>query len=217
MYDVLMFIKNRNFLLDYNYRNKLHGYVSNLMGDNQYGKIFHNYKYSNIIGGELTNKGIFFKEDAYFIIRIERDIDKSILLNNISNHLTLFNGLVLNNINIVKVDYNKTSFRTLKESPILISKKFDKVDYINNNNFSIIEDELIKSIKERGKLANIEIDPNLNIKIYKQYNHKDTLYNNIINKGRVFELKINCDEKTKKFILLNGLGRSIGCGFGFIY
>lgn len=217
MYDVLMFIKHKNFLLDYNYRNKLHGYVSNLMGDNQYGKSFHNYKYSNIIGGDLTDKGILFKENAYFIIRIERDIDKSILLNNINKHLTLFNGLVLDNINIVKVDYSKTFFRTLKESPILISKKFDKIDYINNSDFNIIENELINSIKERGKLANIEIDPNLNIKIYKQYNHKDTLYNNIINKGRVFELKINCDEKTKKFILLNGLGRSIGCGFGFIY
>ena len=75
---------------------------------------------------------------------------------------------------------------------------------------------MIQTIASKAEKRGFNIDKNLSIKIVKQHNHKDINYRGIINKGRVFVLIINCNQETKEFIMLNGIGRSCGCGFGFI-
>lgn len=219
MLEIKVILKKIDYLIPYDYYNRMHGYVSNLLGNETYGKNINKYIYSNLIGGENIKNGIKFINNPYFIIRID-DNDNEIkrrFIDNIKSHTELFFGLSVLGVSWENINIDsKTNFRTLKQSPILVSKKFTFTNYLNNEEIKECEEFILKTIKEKAIASNFKIDENLTIKITRQHNHKDINYRGVINKGRVFELHINANAETKKFIMLNGIGRSCGCGFGFI-
>lgn len=207
-----------NYCIPYDYYNRHHGYVTKIMGDESYGSITNRYIYSNLIGGENTSDGIKFNDNPYFKIRIDDNdiLLKQKFLQNIASNYELYYGLKVEGFTIKDVNVEKNTYRTLKQSPILISKKYKK-DYLTEEDLFDTEKYLIDSIMRKSETVGFDIDPNFSLKIKRMHNHKDILYNGIINKGRVFELEIKSNQETKNFILLNGIGRSCGTGFGFIY
>lgn len=219
MLNIEIVLNKKGILLPYDYYNKMHGYMTKLLGGETYGKNVNRYNYTNLLGGENTKEGIKFFEHPYFIIRIDKDDNelKRRFIDNIAKYKDLFFGLTVSGITWNDIDVNsKTKFKTIKQSPILLSKKFSSINYLNNNEIKESEEFLIKTIKEKAETSKFKLDDNLIIKIIRQHNHKDINYKGIINKGRVFELEIKANYETKKFIMLNGIGRSCGCGFGFI-
>lgn len=219
MLEIKIILNNIDYLIPYDYHNRLHGYVSDLLGNETYGKNVNKFIYTNLIGGENIKNGIRFINNPYFIIRIDNNDNetKRRFIDNISKYKELFFGLTVLGVTWENININsKTTFKTIKQSPILVSKKFSFINYLNTNEIKECEDFIINTIKEKAKTSNFKLDNNLTIKILRQHNSKDINYKGIINKGRVFELEINADEETKKFIMLNGIGRSCGCGFGFI-
>lgn len=221
MIEIKLILEPFSHALPYDYYNRMHGFISKLMGDNNYGKNYNRYHYTNIIGGENTKDGIIFKDATpYFIIRFDKN-DTELqdrFWNNITSCVNLFFGLKLKTFLFEEVDnYKKKTFRTLKQSPILISEKYRQLDDLSLDIIQETESYLLRCIRNKAKACGFKLDERLTINIVNQYNPKTINYNGIQNKGRLFELKINANEATKKFILLNGLGRSCGCAFGFIY
>lgn len=215
--DIKVVLNQINYSLPYDYYQRMHGYIISLLGDNSYGSMNRDFIYTNLIGGDNKKEGIVFNNEPYFIIRTNNDeIIKKFLIN-INSHKELFLGLTVKYIvPPVEVDCNKNVFFTVKQSPILVSKTFNWQNVLTSEDIAMTEKYLLNNIIEKAKNISFNIDENLSIKIVSQYNCKDINYNNIINKGRVFKFKIECNNETKEFILLNGLGRSCGSGFGFI-
>ena len=61
--------KEENMILTHTYYNKFHGFVCELLGDNQYQNQSNNYTTTFICGGKSIDKGIVFtKNDVYFIL-----------------------------------------------------------------------------------------------------------------------------------------------------
>lgn len=219
MLEIKIILNKIDYFIPYDYYNRLHGYVSNLLGNETYGKNINKFIYTNLIGGENLKSGIRFNNNPYFIIRLDNNDNetKRRFIDNIKEHTKLFFGLTVLGISWSQVDIEeKTRFRTIKQSPILVSKKFSFTNYLNNDEIRECENFLMKTIKDKARTANFKIDDDFTIKIVRQHNHKDINYSGIINKGRVFEFEIHATKETKKFIMLNGIGRSCGCGFGFI-
>lgn len=219
--EIKIVLKKIDHIIPYDYYQRMHGAVCRITGVNEtYGSKCNRYIYTNLIGGENTTKGIVFKNNPYFIIRFS-SIDTELfsnIVNNITSDKRLFLGLEIEGVfSPTDTNVDRCLFRTMKQSPILISKKYDK-SYINNSEIvEDIEKSLIENIKNKALECGFVVDKDLKIKIKSIHNNKTINYNGIFNVGRVFELLIYANEDTKNFILLNGLGRSCGCGFGFIY
>lgn len=205
--------------IPYYYHNKLHGYLTQIFKNDNYGKIINNFTYTNLIGGENKNNGIVFHTNPYFIVRINEDklSDFEELKEKISTHTELFYGLHIVDVSVtVRKVNNQTMFKTVKQSPILVAKGYNHTNYLNEQYIKETEEYLLNSIKNKAEVAKFKLDKNLKIKIVKQHNHKNINYKGGINKSRVFEFEINGNDETKEFIMINGMGRSCGCGFGFI-
>ena len=220
MLEVKLFFSIPKNNVSYDYYYKLHGFISKLLPSKSYGKNINEYVYTNLIGGENLKNGIKFNDNPYLIIRFDNNnnVLKRTLIDNIKKCVTLFDDIKIIGINWETTDrYKQNIFYTVKQSPIIIGqKRFKFQDFLSADELKECERLLFNSIKEKAKEMNFTIDENLEIKIMQQYNHKDINYRGIINKGRVFKLKISSNEETKKFILINGVGNSCGCGFGFI-
>ena len=219
MLEIKIILNKINHSIPYDYYNRLHGYVSDLFGNETYGKCFNNFIYTNLIGGENLKGGIKFNENPYFIVRIDNNDNeiKRRFIDNIKNKRELFFGLKVIGVSWEQINVDeKNIFKTVKQSPILISKSISNVNYLNIEEIKETEKFLLETIKNKANNCNFKLDENIKIRIIRQHNNKDINYRGIINKGRVFELKIEANTETKKFIMLNGIGRSCGCGFGFI-
>lgn len=217
MFDIKVALKKTDKVLPYDYYYKMHGFICNLLGNNFYCSMQNNYIYSNLMGGDYTKDGIVFKEQPYFFIRTDDDTVLANFLNSLSNNKTkLFEGFEIEGFMTLLPKIKTSYFRTVKSSPILVSKTFDKKDNLSNDDLKETEKYLVESVIRHAKEYNVSIDENLTIEIIRQHKHKDILYKETINKGRVFELKINANKETKEFIISHGIGRSTGSGFGFL-
>jgi CRISPR/Cas system endoribonuclease Cas6 (RAMP superfamily) len=225
MFEIKIYFKKINFALPYTYYDKLHGFICQLMGDNNYGKCYHHYLASNLCGGEFKAQGITFKDKPFMLVRIDKNDDtlKVHFIQAINTLPKLYIGddilLEVDSFTVNEVTINKNVFNTSKYSPILTTKKYSKFDKVINMEIAKKDTELhlLKSIQEKAKECEFEIDPDLSITILQEYNKKIINYRGIYNTGRIFKLLINANYETIKFIMLNGLGRSAGCQFGYIY
>ena len=216
MITILVVLEETEKILSYGYYHILHGYISKLLGDNNYGKLTNDYTYSNICGGRCTTEGFKFSGKPYFFIRTDKDEVWKNFLTNIAKMKQIFDGFKVLGFDIVNLDLKRKWFETDASTPILVSKKYNKVDNLSPSEIKESEQYLVNSVTKKASELGVEIDPNLSISITLQRPHRNIVYRGIINKGRNVRLKINCDEKTKEFILIHGLGRSTSCGFGFL-
>lgn len=221
--EIKVYVTQGNKPIGYDYHRKLHGFVSKLLGNETYGSTTNNYVYSNLNVPEYKKDGIWLKNGkGYFIIRTN---NPQAFVNFITNYDTLkdkeiFYDIHLDGFNLSQIDsVKKTKFRTMIQSPILINgdKNLLRKDWLDDNDIHKCENYITNNIIEKAKSLNVSLDKDLKVKIKNQKKHSDIVYNGVYNKGRVFDLEINCDDNTKEFILLNGIGRSCGIGFGMIY
>ena len=216
MVNIIVILEKTKKPLRYGYSSLLHGYMSELLGNENYGKSLSDYTYSHFIGGKRTNDGIVFEDNPYFYIRTSKEEVWKNFLKNISRKKFIFEGYNVLGFNVMDMNLDKEYFETDSSTPILVSKKYNLFDVLSQKELYDTEDYLVKSIINKGKDFGIDIDKNLSIKIVSQKKHTDVFYRDIINKGRNFKLKITCDKPTKEFILTYGIGRSTSCGFGFL-
>ena len=222
--EIIFYVKQGNKPIGFDYYEKLHGWVCNLVGNDCYGKPINDYTYSNIAGTLFNKNGICLKNGmGYFIIRTGNKTVFDNFLKNYDNvkDKELFYGIKLVNFAINPVsEVKKNRFRTKVESPILVhSKKYESLNsknWYDDNDLANCEKYLKGSIFKKANAQGIKLDENLSVKILNQKKHSDIIYHKNHNIGRVFDLEINCNAETKEFILVNGIGVSCGNGFGMI-
>jgi CRISPR-associated endoribonuclease Cas6 len=216
MITILVVLGKTNKLLGYGYYHVFHGYMSELLGNDNYGTELTDYVYSNICGGRCTKDGFSFNGNPYFYIRTSCENVWGNFLKNIKNKKCIFDGFNVIGFNVIDTPLNKKYYETDASTPILVSKKYNFCDNLSSEDIFSTEKYLVNSVTKKANDSGFEIDPNLSIKIVMQRNHRDINYRGVINKGRNFKMKIDCNDSTKEFILTHGLGRSTSCGFGFL-
>lgn len=216
MITILVVLEKTDKLLGYEYYHVFHGYMSELLGNENYGTELTDYVYSNICGGRCTKDGFSFSGNPYFYIRTSCEGVWNNFTKNIVNKKRIFDGFNIIGFNIVDTPLNKRYYETDASTPILVSKKYNFYDTLSPSDISDSEKYLIENVINKAKENGFDIDPNLSIKIVMQRKHRDINYRGVINKGRNLRLKIDCNDATKEFILTKGLGRSTSCGFGFL-
>ena len=215
MIEICVYLKNSGKPLSYEYHTSFHGYISELLGNDNYGTTVRNYSYSNLCGGVCTKDGIVFHNNPYFLVRTKDDAVWKRFCENINKKRRIADGYDVIGWDLREVDCNPIFFRTESSSPILLPKRFSG-DVLSDEEKDDAEKYLVSSVKARAKESGFDIDEGIQIKIVSQFHHYDVNYRGVINKGKNLKLKIISDEKTKEFILLNGLGKSTGIGFGFV-
>lgn len=216
MITILVVLEKTDKVLGYDYYPLFHGYMSTLLGNDKYGTPLNDYVYSNICGGRCKKEGITFEGNPYFYIRTSCEEVWSNFVKNIVKKKAIFDGFKIKGFDIVETSLERKYYETDASTPILVSKKYNKLDNLSSDEIKDSEKYLIDNIIKRAKENGVDIDPNLSIKIVLQRGHRDINYRGFINKGRNLKVRINCDDKTKEFILTHGLGRSTSCGFGFL-
>ena len=216
MITILIQLKKTEKILGYGYYHIFHGYVSELLGNEKYGEQSNDYVYSNICGGRCTVDGFVFPNNPYFLIRTDNEGVWSNFLKNISLKKNIMDGFIVEGFTLVDTELSRSVFETDAASPILVSKKYSLVKNLSHDEIVDSEKYMVNSIKNKASELGVEIDPNLSIKVVLQRKNRTINYRGVINNGRNFKLRINCDDKTKEFILVHGIGRSSSCGFGFL-
>lgn len=224
-----IYLKQGNKKVGYDYPQLLHGLVCDLAGDNRYGSIVSNYTYSNLHGEKRFADGIDFDDKkTYFTIRVNEE-NMSQVFKNIADGFKkkhgkdLFYGMRLDGIEINTCsEFTRNHFRTMLESPIKINvktngKEFNKKFFLDADDIAETEEYLKKNILKKARAHRFDADKDLSIKIRKQGRPRTVYYRGLLCNGRVFDLDIRCDEKTKEFIMLHGVGCGNGIGFGMIY
>ena len=215
--------KEENMILTHTYYNKFHGFVCELLGDNQYQNRSNNYTTTFICGGKSIDKGIVFtKNDVYFIFRTNDEHVWQNFLHNISIKVDTGFGFSITGYSIIENSLNNDTFETVYSTPILISKTYDYVERLSSDDIAKTEQYLKEGIFKKAQDEGFNVNKDLEISIEKQWGRKTIEYQRkynqrpIVNRGRNLRVRIKCDEETKNFILVHGLGRSTGCGFGFL-
>lgn len=216
MITILVQLKKTEKILGYEYYHVFHGYVSKLLGNEKYGQVDNDYVYSNICGGRCTDGGFYFPSKPYFFIRTNNDAVLNNFLSNLSRQMNIMEGFIVDGFTLVDTDLSSNIFETDAASPILVSKKYRRVENLSKEEILDTERYLVNSIKHRARELNTDIDENLSIKILSQRRSRNIKYRGFVNKCRNFRLRIDCDNETKEFILTHGIGRSTSCGFGFL-
>ena len=216
MITLLIKLKETEKILGYEYYHVFHGYISELLGNNSYGKRANDYVYSNICGGRCTADGFSFPGNPYFYIRTDKEEVWSNFLKNISSKKNIMDGFIVEGFTVVDTKLSRNVFETDASTPILVSKKYDRTYNLSHDELADSEKYMVESIKRKAEEIGVDIDPDLSIKVLLQRKHRTINYRGIINNGRNVRVRINCDDKTKEFILVHGIGRSTGCGFGFL-
>jgi CRISPR-associated endoribonuclease Cas6 len=216
MITILVQLKETEKILGYEYYHVFHGYISELLGNNQYGREVNDYVYSNICGGRCTTDGFYFPGKPYFYIRTDNEGVWQNFLKNIRNKKNIMDGFVVDGFTILETKLSRTVFETDASTPILVSNKYRLVKNLSREELYDTENYMVESIRRKAKELGVSIDNDLSIKILTQRSPRNINYRGTINKGRNLKLRINCDDKTKEFILVHGIGRSTGCGFGFL-
>jgi len=214
---VRVVLKETREILPYNYCHKFKGYVSNLLGCETYNTKKNDYVFSFLCGGRLTKRGIIFHDNPFFYFRTSDQNVWNLFTQNLKEHTKLFGSFEVLGWEVVPTNLKKTVFETDAASPILVSKKYSYVNDLSSDQLKDTENYLVSSVLNKANEYGFNVDDNLKISIIKQRMHRDVAYKGAINKGRNVKLRIECNEDTKAFILSQGLGRSTGIGFGFIF
>jgi len=217
MITILIQLKETEKILGYEYYHVFHGYISELLGNDRYGHEAGDYVYSNICGGRCTTDGFSFPgNNPYFYIRTDNEKVWQNFLKNIKNKKNIMEGFIVEGFSIVDTKLNGSVFETDASTPILVSKKYNLVANLSREELIDTEKYMVESVRRKANELGVSIDDSLSIKVLLQRKPRNINYRGIINRGRNLRLRINCDEKTKEFILVHGIGRSTGCGFGFL-
>ena len=217
MITILVALKQTKNVLGYEYYHVFHGYISELLGNDSYGKMSNDYIYSNICGGDFTVDGFDFRNSTpYFYIRTSNEKVWQNFIKNISNKKNIMEGFEVDGFSVVNDNLKRNVYEPNAFTPILVSKKYNKFNNLSNDEILDCEKYLVETVKKKAEEAGFEIDPNLSIEILVQRKNRKIKYRGYINNGRNLKLRLNCDDKTKEFILTHGVGRSTGCGFGFL-
>jgi CRISPR-associated endoribonuclease Cas6 len=216
MITIIVQIKETEKVLGYEYYHVFHGYISELLGNDRYGHEASDYVYSNICGGRCTTDGFSFPGNPYFYIRTDNEKVWQNFLKNIKDKKNIMDGFIVEGFSIVDTKLSSNVFETDASTPILVSKKYSKVRNLSREELIETEKYMVESVRRKAKELGVGIDDNLSIKVLTQRKWRNINYRGVINRGRNLRLRIDCDDKTKEFILVHGIGRSTGCGFGFL-
>lgn len=236
MYNFTIEIKSDNNIVGYNYEHKLHAFINEHISQKGYGSQIKSYIHSNLKESQMDickqpcgiwgRGGIKFSTNPCFTIRTnDLEVAQSIV-RNIKVGQPVFDKFVVVDYYADKVEAldDVKTFITYYSSPILICDRYNNTKHIPDNELHNVETYLKNNVLNRAQKMGIELG-DFNIRIDKQYKCCDimpkrnnpsnfnTAYKSV---GRNLVLTITGTTQAKDFIYLNGLGRQIGLGFGFL-
>lgn len=236
MYDFTIIIKSKDNVVPFNYEHDLHAFVYSHISDVGYGSKVKNFIHSNLKESNISKckvpcgvwskKGISFYTDPCFTIRTNDISVANSIVKNIKVGVSVFGGFKVVDFYAYEVEdlHYKTKFNTFFSSPILVSPKWNKYKTIPEEILCDVENYLEKNVERKANEIGVTLGE-FKIKIEKQFKccdimtkkyTEDEFGNAFKETGRNFLLSITGTDIAKNFIYQNGLGRSVGLGFGFL-
>lgn len=211
---ILQCSKNKE-LVDFNYNQKLTGILNKWIGKDNHGHLSL-YSFSNLMKAKFVDNKLDFPHGTYFYFsaydtKIIKDVIKGI-----QDDSNLFNGMVIEKVEIIEDPFFSNSEYFYLASPILIKRRVDNniVHYIYNNEES--NKFLIETLKTKMKSVGLS-DESLEISFDKDYSKAKTNlinYKGIKNRVSWCPIIIKGKPETIAFAWNVGLGNSTGIGFG---
>ena len=211
-------ISKNSTIIPFNHQQKVVGTIHKWLGfNNEHGKQS-NYSFSLLQGGKKTKNGLNFDNGASLYFSSTNNEILTNIYKGIKKDPTLFNGLKVFEIDLIPepVFSNKERFYVL--SPIFIKKKIDGRKKAKHFTFEDKEvDAVLTEITKKRLEYNGIKDNDLNMFFDMSHTMKKTKvinYKGIGNKASVCPIIVEGKIKTMEFLWNNGIGHSIGIGFG---
>ncbi|MCF6240679.1 MAG: CRISPR-associated endoribonuclease Cas6 [Bacteroidales bacterium] len=204
--------------IPFDYQHKLVGVIHKWFGENKEHGKQSLYSFSQLLGGELIEKGFSFPNGAALYFSSTNNDLLTKIYNGIKSDPTLFNGLTVYEIDMISEPAfgNRERFSLL--SPLFFKQKIEGKK--NSKHLTFEDDEtdklLTESTKKRLEFNGIS-DETLKIKFDRSYQGKKTKvinYRGVGNKCSVCPIIVEAKFETMAFLWNNGVGHSTGIGFG---
>jgi len=213
----LKLTKNKT-IIPFDYQQKLVGVIHKWLGENKEHGKQSLFSFSQLLGGELVEKGFNFQEGSILYFSSTDNGLLTRVYKGIKADPTLFNGLKVYEIDMIPEPAFRNRERFILLSPILFKQKVEGKG--NPKHYTFEEEEtdrlLTEAVKRRLQYNGIP-DETLKITFDRTYQGKKTKvinYRGIGNKTSVCPIIIEGKFETMEFIWNNGVGHSTGIGFG---
>ncbi len=207
--------------IKFDYLQKLVGTIHKWIGPNGIHDSMSLYSFSWLMGAELINGVLEFRNGASFFLSfydesIVEDIVRSIL-----KDPAMFNGLDVTDIQLDRIPDLSERELFYCASPILIKRHLDdntirQFSYNAPQACQYLKETLVNKMQKAG----LENDETLDIRFdlsYPKKKQKLVKYRGVGNKANMCPVIIKGKPETKLFAWNVGIGNSTGIGFGAIY
>lgn len=216
---ISIIFKANNITIPFNHQHLLTGLIHKWLGENNklHGKISL-YSFSRLEGAKNTKSGLMFGQHGSFFFSAHDPEVINLLMKGIFKNKTMFLGLEVEEIAVIKdPDLNGSALFNIG-SPILIKRYADtKVKHYVYTD--VQADEFLKeTLLSKMNLAGLE-DDTLDIHFDRNYQKASTKlvdYNGIKNRASWCPVIITGKPETLLFAWNVGLGNSTGIGFGAV-
>lgn len=220
------------------YEHMLHGFMCENIPINGYMKDTKPFIYSNLkesrlrskkqaVCGKSTLYHTSFQSDGVFYIRTADPIIIDLVKKNIKKGMIVIPHAYVSSVKsktITPSTIGESKYlKSYPSSPILIQTNFDKVENVWEPKYQDIEEYLKNNVESRAKRIGVPIG-DFTIDILEMTSSKPIRVKSLAKDpegtsyiiGRNMTIKVNGDQTVKEFIMLHGIGRSLGLGFGFM-
>lgn len=215
---VIIYFKTEETIIPFNHQHLLTGVIHKWLGNNDLHGNISLYSFSRLEGAKNERDGLKFNRLGSFFFSAHNPDVVKLLIKGIFKDKTMFLGMEVEEISVVKdPDFTK-SFYFNVGSPILI-KRFTDTNvkhYVYTDEHA---DEFLKeTLLTKMKLAELE-DDTLEVHFDRNYSKSSTKlvdYNGIKNRASWCPIIITGKPETLLFAWNVGLGSSTGIGFGAV-
>lgn len=215
---ILLKIKTTKEIIPYDHQHLLTGVIHKWLGFNNEHGLTSLYSFSRLEAGYSSDRGIaFHKDTGFFFSAFEPKLVHNVI-KGVMDDPTMFNGLIVNEINILEDPDLSHREHFLVASPIFIKRKINERDQHVLYNDPAASLFLEETLRTKIKMAGIELDLS-EVRFDSSYNRAKTMkitYKGIENKANWCPVIIKGSAEAKLFVWNVGLGNSTGIGFGAI-
>jgi len=227
VYTIKFYFYGTDVIVPFNYGSELLSFLHRkILGENNsYHDSMSLYSISPLFGSKTLKNGLLFKKGAIWLIRTPSiDVFKNFYLkakNRIGSEF--INGFTLKNVEFYITNFEKISELTIGVSPIFLGQNInsnnrDHITYLHGieTTSALMKNTLIGKAKKLGYNLN-ENEFNIEFDLTRPIKTKRILIDNVSNIATQGNVKITGNPDIIGLCYGLGIGRSTGCGFGFVY
>lgn len=200
------------------YYHQMHGFVSSLLGENKYKEQGNRYSYSMLNNGTLSEGKWSFNDMPTFNVRIgDKETFDNFKSNIIKGEAKLF-GMEVVGIKEIYVSTDNSIFFINHDTPLRLSNKFERIfRKLTIDERKKAEEYILHNIKTQMDKFGLLMPKDTIVSIVREYQRRIVKTKGVYSNTRRFSLRVNASDEVKEFIMLHGIGRSTGFGFGYLY